>query len=263
MEWRDEAIVLAARPHGEGAAVVQLLTREHGRHAGLMHGGNSRGKRGVVEPGNRVDAVWRARLTEHLGRYTIEATRHYAADFMDDPARLAALSAACAVTETVIPEREPHPGLFEATGALLNALAAGEDDIWPAVYIQWELGLLRELGFGLDLNSCAATGELENLIYVSPRTGRAVSRAAGEPYKERMLSLPGFLRPDGRGGGAEAADFADGLKLTGFFLARHAFDPLDRPLPAARERLEVLIGRTAKSGDIDGDSGADTHSVGC
>ncbi len=259
MEWRDEAIVLAARPHGEGAAVVQLLTREHGRHAGLMHGGNSRSKRGVIEPGNRVDAVWRARLPEHLGRYTIEATRHYSADFMDDPARLAALSAACAVTETVIPEREPHPGLFEATGALLNALAAGEDDIWPAVYIHWELGLLRELGFGLDLTSCAATGEVENLIYVSPRTGRAVSRAAGDPYKERMLALPGFLRPDGRGGGAEAADFADGLRLTGHFLARHAFDPLDRPLPAARERLETLIGRAAKPGD----EGEDTHSSDC
>lgn len=245
MDWHDEGIVLAARPHGEGAAVVQLLTRDHGRHAGLVHGGASRSKRGSVEPGNRVDAVWRARLTEHLGRYTIEATRHHAAEFMDDPARLAALSAACAIAETVVPEREPHPGLYEATGILLDALSAGEDDIWPAVYIHWELGLLRELGFGLDLASCAATGEVENLVYVSPRTGRAVSRAAGDPYKERMLALPGFLRPDGRGGGAGAADFADGLRLTGFFLARHAFDPLDKPLPAARERLDTMIGRTS------------------
>ena len=247
MDWRDEGIVLAARPHGEGAAVGQLLTRDHGRHAGLMHGGDSRSKRGIVQPGNLVDAVWRARLTEHLGRYTIEPVRHVAAQFMDDPARLAALSAACAVVEAVIPEREPHPGLYAATGALLDALSGGERDIWPAVYIQWELGLLHELGFGLDLGSCAATGETENLIYVSPRTGRAVSRAAGEPYRERMLTLPSFLRPDGRGGGADDADFAAGLKLTGFFLARHAFDPLDRGLPAARERLDVLISRSSES----------------
>ena len=249
MEWRDEGIVLAARPHGEGAAVVQLLTRDHGRHAGLMHGGASRSKRGVVETGNRVDAVWRARLTQHLGRYTIEPMRHTASQFMDDPARLAALSAACAVVEAVIPEREPHPGLYAATGALLDALSDCERDIWPAVYIQWELGLLQELGFGLDLASCAATGETENLIYVSPRTGRAVSRAAGHPYRERMLTLPSFLRSDGRGSGADDADFAAGLKLTGFFLARHAFDPLDRGLPAARERLEVLIGRSTANSD--------------
>jgi DNA repair protein RecO (recombination protein O) len=254
MEWRDEGIVLAARPHGEGAAVVQLLTRDHGRHAGLMHGGTSRSKRGTVEPGNLVDAVWRARLNEHLGRYTIEPTRHLAAQFMDEPARLAALSAACAVVEAVIPEREPHPGLYDATRVLLDALSDTGLDIWPAVYIQWELGLLQELGFGLDLTSCVSTREVEDLIYVSPRSGRAVSRTAGHPYRERMLVLPRFLRPDGRGAGADDADFADGLKLTGFFLARHAFDPLDRGLPAARERLEVLISRASGSAD---DSNAD------
>ena len=249
MDWRDEGIVLAARAHGEGAAVVQLLTREHGRHAGLMHGGSSRSKRGMVEPGNLVDAAWRARLSEHLGNFTIETKRHYSAQFMDDPARLAALSAACAITEIVIPEREPHPGLFAATCALLDMLSDGEPDIWPAVYIQWELGLLQEMGFGLDLTSCAATGDVDNLIYVSPRTGRAVSQVAGQPYHERMLTLPRFLRPDGRGEGANDADFSVGLRLTGFFLARHAFDPLDRALPAARERLDVLISRHADKSD--------------
>jgi DNA repair protein RecO (recombination protein O) len=254
MEWRDEGFVLAARPHGEGAAVVQLLTRAHGRHAGLVHGGASRSKRGTVEPGNLVSAVWRARLSEHLGRYTVEATRHYAAQFMDDPARLAALSAACAVVETVIPEREPHPGLFEATGALFDALADGAPDIWPAVYIHWELGLLRELGFGLDLEKCAASGTSDDLAYVSPRTGRAVSRAAGTPYHERMLALPRFLAPGGRGEGADAHDFTSGLRLTAHFLARHAFDPLDRPLPAARGRLEVLISRGADAeSPVDGE----------
>lgn len=253
MEWRDEGFVLAARPHGEGAAVVQLLTRDHGRHAGLVHGGNSRAKRATVEPGNLVDAVWRARLTEHLGRFTIEPSRHYAAQIMDDPARLAALSAACAVTETVVPEREPHPGLFEATAALFDALTKGDGDIWPAVYIQWEMGLLRELGFGLDLQACAATGVTTELVYVSPRTGRAVSRAAGAPYAEKMLALPRFLQPDGRGGGVSDGDFTAGLRLTGHFLARHAFDPLDRPLPPARTRLESLIARGADTGGDDGE----------
>lgn len=254
MEWHDEGLVLAARPHGEGAAVVQLLTRAHGRHAGLVHGGASRSKRGTVEPGNLVSAVWRARLSEHLGRYTVEATRYYAARFMDDPARLAALSSACAVVEAAIPEREPHPGLFEATASLFDALAVGEADIWPAVYIHWELGLLRELGFGLDLAKCAATGTSEDLVYVSPRTGRAVSRASGEPYRERMLALPRFLAPDGRGEGADGDDFDAGLRLTGHFLARHAFGPLNRPLPASRGRLEALISRKPGApGPVDGE----------
>lgn len=252
MEWRDEGFVIAARPHGEGAAVVQLLTRDHGRHAGLVHGGASRSKRATVELGNLVDAVWRARLAEHLGRFTIEPCRHYAAQIMDDPARLAALSAACAVTEAVIPEREPHPGLFEATAALFDALTLGDTEIWPAVYIQWEMGLLRELGFGLDLQACAATGATTDLVYVSPRTGRAVSRAAGKPYADRMLALPRFLRPDGRGKGISEGDFTAGLHLTGHFLARHAFDPLDRPLPPARHRLVALVGR--ESGDSEKDT---------
>ncbi|MBN43853.1 MAG: DNA repair protein RecO [Alphaproteobacteria bacterium] len=241
MEWHDEGFVIAARPHGEGAAVIQLLTREHGRHAGLVHGGSSRSKRATVELGNLVDAVWRARLSEHLGRLTVEPSRHYAAQIMDDPARLAALSAACALTETVIPEREPYPGLFEATGALFDVLTNGDAEIWPAVYIQWEMGLLRELGFGLDLQACVATGVTTNLVYVSPRTGGAVSLEAGKPFADKMLVLPRFLQPDGRGDGAGTADFGAGLRLTGHFLARHAFDPLDRPLPLARSRLESLI----------------------
>ena len=142
-----------------------------------------------------------------------------------------------------MPEREPHPGLFDATGALFEALSDSDADIWPAVYIQWEMGLLRELGFGLDLHACAATGVTTELVYVSPRSGRAVSRVAGEPYAKRMLELPRFLQPGGRGHGADGADFGAGLRLTGHFLARHAFDLLDRPLPLARSRLEALISR--------------------
>ncbi len=246
MEWTDEAFVLAARRHGEGAAVAQLLTREHGRHAGLVHGGGSASKRALVEPGNRVQATWRGRLPEHLGRLTIEVERPYAAALMDDPARLAALAAACSVAEIALPEREPHPALFLATEALLNSLAETSDEIWPAVYIRWELGLLSEIGFGLDLSTCAATGQTDDLVFVSPRTGRAVSRAAGAPYEDKLLRLPAFLAPtEGAEITVSQSDIRDGLRLTAYFLARHVFDPLNRPLPSARDRLtDLLEGRS-------------------
>jgi DNA repair protein RecO (recombination protein O) len=240
MEWTDEAFVLAARRHGEGAAVVQLLTRDHGRHAGLVHGGGSASKRALVEPGNRVQANWRGRLPEHLGRVTLEVERSYAAALMDDPRRLSALASACAVGEVALPEREPHPAMFHATRALLDSLADTGDDVWPAVYIRWELGLLGELGFGLDLTSCAATGQTDDLVYVSPRTGRAVSRAAGEPYRDKLLALPAFLAPFG-GNGVTPRDIRSGIELTRYFLARHVFDPLNRPLPGARDRLTDLL----------------------
>lgn len=242
MEWTDEAFVLAARRHGEGAAVVQLLTRDHGRHAGLVHGGGSASKRALVEPGNRVQANWRGRLAEHLGRVTLEVERSYAASFMDDPRRLSALAAACAVAEVALPEREPHPAMFHATQALLDSLVDTGDDVWPAVYIRWELGLLGELGFGLDLSSCAATGQTDDLVFVSPRTGRAVSRAAGEPYQDKLLALPTFLAPSGGdGNGVTPSDIRNGVELTRYFLARHVFDPLNRPLPGARDRLTDLL----------------------
>jgi DNA repair protein RecO (recombination protein O) len=242
MDWTDEAFVLAARRHGEGAAVVQLLTKDHGRHAGLVHGGGSASKRALVEPGNRVHAAWRGRLPEHLGRLTLEVERPYAATLMDDPKRLSALAAMCAVAEIAMPEREPHPALFHATEVLLDSLAETTDDVWPAIYIRWELGLLSELGFGLDLSACAATGQTNDLIYVSPRTGRAVSREAGAPYEDKLLRLPGFLAPElGAGSSAAATDIRDGLRLTGYFLGRHVFDALNRPPPAARDRLMDLL----------------------
>ncbi len=243
MDWTDDAIVLAARPHGEGAAIVQLLTRAHGRHAGLVHGGAGRSKRATVEVGNRVHATWRARLAEHLGTMTLEATHFHAAALLDDPARLAALSAACAVAEGALPEREPHPALFAGMCALLDVLEAGSDAVWPAVYVRWELGLLGELGYGLDLTHCAATGASDDLLYVSPRTGRAVSRAAGEPYRDRLLALPGFLA--GRTAGDMATggrgEIADGLALTGHFLSVQVYAPFNRPPPPARDRLVALL----------------------
>ena len=231
IQWQDQGVVLSARPHGEAAAVVQLMTREHGRHAGLVHGGQSRRQRGVLQAGNRVTARWQARLAEHLGGLTVELETSYAARVLDDPARLAALLAATAVLERGLPEREAHPACYAGLVALLEALPG---DHWAETYVAWELALLAELGYGLDLERCAAGGANDQLAYVSPRSGRAVSLAAGEPYRERLLGLPGFLIGQGHGGDAEVAQ---GLQLTGFFLERFVFGPQDRPLPTPRQRL--------------------------
>ncbi len=231
MEWIDEGIVLSARPHGETAAVVQLLTRDHGRHAGLVRGGQGRRARGVLQTGNRVAVTWRARLADHLGAYTCELETSHAARLMNDPDRLAALTAAAAVSERALPEREAHRLCYDGFLALLAAL---ESDHWAEAYVGWELALLAELGFGLDLASCAAGGANDQLAYVSPRSGRAVSLAAGEPYREKLLTLPGFLA--GRGGGGPA-EVGQGLRLTGYFLQRLVFGPQDRPLPVPRQRL--------------------------
>ena len=235
MEWTDQGIVLAARKHGEGSAVVSLLTRRHGRHAGLVRGGAGRRARGVLQPGNRVEATWRARLAEHLGSLTCELLHPAAAALLGDGLRLGALSAACAIVESALPEREPHPAVFEGLGVLIAALEDGTEGAWATVYVKWELGLLRELGFGLDLERCAATGRNDRLAYVSPRSGRAVSLAAGEPYRNRLLPLPPFLLADG--GIGDRREIADGLRLTGYFLESHVFGHHGRRLPAARRRL--------------------------
>ncbi len=236
MKWEDEAVVLAARPHGETSAVVQLLTRSHGRHAGLVRGGQGARLRGVYQAGNLVSAAWSGRLAEHLGSFECELTCSYAARVMDESDRLAALSAATAVCEGAMPEREPHPACFDGLVALLEAL---ESEHWAEVYVRWELALLAELGFGLDLSGCAGGGDNDQLAYVSPRSGRAVSLSAGAPYREKLLALPGFLVGRGEGG---RTSVAEGLALTGFFLERHLFHPHDKPLPAARLRLEQRFG---------------------
>lgn len=235
MEWTDEAIVLAARPHGESAAVAILLTRDHGRHAGLVRGGLSGRGRGALQPGNLVLATWRARLAEHLGAFSLELAGSHAAELFDDPLRLAGLAAACAVAERGLPEREPHPRVFAGLAALIDAMRDPSlGDLWVAAYVRWELGLLADLGFGLDLAACAATGTNDDLAYVSPRTGRAVSLSAGEPYRDRLLALPDFLV--GRGGG-DGEDLAKGLALTGHFLERHVYHTQGEESPAARGRF--------------------------
>jgi DNA repair protein RecO (recombination protein O) len=256
MDWTDEAIILAVRPHGEGAAIVHLLTHGQGRHAGLVHGGASRSKRATVEVGNRVHAVWRARLAEHLGTLALEATHFHAAALLDDPARLAAMASACAVADAALPEREPHPGLFTGTCALFELLESAPDEVWPSAYVRWELGLLAELGYGLDLGRCAATGASDDLLYVSPRTGRAVSRAAGAPYRDKLLALPAFLggAMENREATDDESEIAAGLALTGHFLAAQVFAPFNRPPPPARDRLVARLVRATAQTEPEDDS---------
>ena len=227
MDWTDEGIVLSTRAHGETGLIAMLLTREHGRHAGLARGQKLRA---ALQPGTQVQARWRARLADHLGSYALEPTGATAALLIDDPLRLAALSSACAVLEVALPEREAHPPVFDGMLALLATLTG---DHWDAAYVQWEIGLLGALGFGLDLERCAASGRNDELAYVSPRSGRAVSLSAGEPYRERLLPLPGFLLGHGS---ADPAAVSQGLALTGHFLERSLFGQAHRPVPPARQR---------------------------
>jgi len=237
MDWSDEGIVLSARRHGESSAILELFTPHHGRHMGLVRGGASRRLRGTLQPGNSLKATWRARLSEHLGSYAVELKTSRAGALMEEPFALAGLSAACAVAG-IVPEREGHVALYEGFSLLLDCLA--DEDVWPAIFVRWELGLLQEMGFGLDLTSCAVTGGREDLIYVSPRSGRAVSRAAGEDYKDRLFHLPGFLIGS-QAGEATPAEVLAGFRLTGHFLERHLFGPSLGHLPDARARLSVRL----------------------
>ena len=241
--WEGPAIVLSARPHGEAGAVIGLLTEAMGRHPGLAKGGQSRAQAPLWQPGNLVDARWVARLSEQLGAVSAEMVHPAAALAMEDPLTLAVLSAACAVADGALPERVPQPETFHGLVRLVVSLAR-EPERAPEALVRWEMILLRELGYGLDLEACAATGEREDLPWVSPRTGRAVGRAAGEPYAGRLLALPGFLRTDRAANGP--GEWLEGLRLTAHFLERDAFGNLHRPLPAARirvqDRVAALVG---------------------
>jgi len=230
MEWEDDAYVLSARAHGESGAIVDLLTAEQGRFAAHVAGGGSKKLRAVLQPGMRVIARYRSRVSEQLGSASLEPVGEGPSALFDDADALAGLSAAAAVAAGALPEREAHPGVFYGLEALILGLA--HPHIWPAVYVRFEAGLLQELGFGLDLSRCAATGSTDDLIYVSPRTGRAVSRLAGEPYRDKLLKLPPFLL--GAQAGLSDGDVDLGLALTGHFLEQFVFAPLNRPLPPAR-----------------------------
>jgi DNA repair protein RecO (recombination protein O) len=237
MNWSDEAVVLSTRPYGETSTVLELFTRDHGRHLGLVYGGRSRRLRPVLQIGNHVEAIWRARLAEQLGHMTVELRKAYAAQVMEDAPALAGLASLAALAR-LLPERDPHPNLFEVTLFVLGFL--DDASVWPALLVRWELALLDELGFGLDLSSCAATGNTEDLAYVSPKSGRAVSRSAGEPFKERLLALPQFLR--GRVTGTVAlGELRAGLALTQYFLEQRILKPRELEMPGARARLVGLL----------------------
>jgi DNA repair protein RecO (recombination protein O) len=241
VEWEDEAFVLGARSHGETGGIVELLTLERGRFAAHVAGASSRRMKPLLQPGSKVAVRYRSRMADQLGSATVEAMGEGLSSLFDDPLALAGLSSAAAVAAGALPEREAHPGAFNAFEALTLAFSLTSD--WPAVYVQFEAGLLQELGFGLDLSKCAATGSSDDLIYVSPRTGRAVSRDAGEPYKDKLLSLPPFMLSSQQRLGP--GDVAAGLALTGHFLEAFVFAALNRPLPPARM---WLVDRLAAEG---------------
>ena len=233
MQWEDEAILLSARRHGEGALVLQLFTPYHGRHGGLVRGGASRKNRPTYQPGNHLAVIWRARLADQLGSVTAELITPNAALVMDRPVRLAALMSACALVEKALPDRDPHPDLYNLLRQLIDTLTTSS--VWATDYVRFELALLADLGFGLDLSSDA------DLVYVSPRTGRAVTKETAKGYEDRLLPLPGFLV--GRGDDDVNAAVRDGLKLAGHFLERHLFAALDRPVPEARLALVDKLSR--------------------
>lgn len=243
MEWSDDAIVLSARAYGETAALVAVLTRDHGRSVGMLPGGQGARRRPALEPGAHVHVRWRGRSPDGLGTWGMELESAVAARFLDDPGRLAALASACALCDACLPDREPHPALFDGLLALFTVL---DGPAWGEATVRWEIGLLAELGFALDLSACAVTGTPAGadgvndvLTHVSPRSGRAVSASAAEPYLDKLLPLPGFLA--GRGGGG-AGEVAAGLALTGYFLERSA---LHGPLPPPRLRLADIVRRAA------------------
>ncbi|MBU2581096.1 MAG: DNA repair protein RecO [Alphaproteobacteria bacterium] len=239
MEWTDEGIVISVRQHGETSAIAEVFTRAHGRVLGLVRGGRSRQMRPVLQIGNHVEVKWSARLSEHLGNFRMELQRGYAASAMDDPARLAALSSMCSLLR-LLPERDAHSSLYEVTMFVLGFL--DDVDVWPVLMVRWEMALLDELGYGLDLEECAATGSNDQLTYVSPKSGRAVSASAGEPYKNVLLPLPGFLIK-GRAGDVRLEDVRQGFDLIGFFLEKHLFTPKGERLPEVRLRMIDLVFR--------------------
>jgi DNA repair protein RecO (recombination protein O) len=242
MEWSDDAIVLSVRPHGETSAILEVLTQSHGRHLGLVRGGASRRSKPSLLPGNTLHVSWRARLNEHLGNFSVELMRARAGEMLESRDALAGLNAFCAVVSAALPEREVHQDVFGAATILLDAIQEDGFAHWGALYVRFEAGLLEALGFGLDLSCCASTGLTEDLVYVSPRTGRAVSLAAGDPYKDRLFPLPKFLLGTQNAIPANA-EVAAGLRLTGHFLLERLLHPNGREMPPARLQLDGLAAR--------------------
>ena len=240
MEWRDEGVLLSVRKHGEGSAIIEVFTAEHGRHAGLVRGGGSRKMSPILQPGAQLSVEWKARLEDHLGSYTVDPIKSRAVPIMGDRAALAAMGSIASLLCLGLPEREAHHRLYARTLDLMDTL--GETSDWPARYALWENALLTDMGFGLDFSECAATGATQDLIYVSPKSGRAVSRDGGKDYVDRMLPLPRFLNMDDPTENQDAV--TDSLRTTGHFLEVWLMPALGRnKLPSARERLIAALTR--------------------
>jgi DNA repair protein RecO (recombination protein O) len=241
--WSSDAIALSARKFGENDAILDILTPDRGRASGMVYGGSGKTKRSMLEPGSRLHVAWKSRNDDELGHFeTLEARGRGPSDLMDDPAALAALSSTASLLVATTPERSACFGLYEATEILLDALS--DTQSWPALYIRWEQGLLAELGFGLDLSKCAMTGTMEDLAWVSPKTGRAACRSAGEPFADKLLVLPPFLL--GAQNKPQSGDVADGFALTGHFIARELLDPVRKTMPDARARLIFSLGKSGR-----------------
>lgn len=237
MEWRDEGALLSVRGHGESAAIIEVFTARHGRHAGVVRGGGGRRMAPVLQLGAQLDLTWKARLDEHLGAFAVEPIQSRAAGMLGDRCALSGLTAVCALLCFALPEREPQAALYAGSLALLDRLGAGPG--WEPDYLFWEIGLLETLGYGLDLDRCAVTGSRDDLIYVSPKSGRAVSRAGAGDWADRLLPLPPCLRG---AAGATRAEVIAGLRVSGHFLATRLAPALgERPLPEARRRLVGLL----------------------
>jgi len=238
MEWIDDGIVLGVKRHGETSVILELMTQARGRHLGLVRGGVGTRLRGVLQPGNSLRATWRARLDEHLGNYAVEGVNLRAAGFLTAAHAVHGVTHLAALCR-LLAEREPHAAIYGALEEILDHLE--EPRLAAPAIARFELAFLAELGFGLDLESCAATGTTAELVYVSPRSGRAVSRAAGEAYHDKLMALPAFLRDDAMP--ASPADLASAFALTGFFLDRHAFAPRGLTVPEARAQFVTTIAR--------------------
>lgn len=239
--WQDEAALLAVRPFGETSVIIEVFSAAHGRHAGVVRGGTSRKVAPILQPGAQLAVGWKARLESHLGSFSVEPIRSRAAAAMGDRLALAGLNAVCGLLAMVLPEREAHPPLYERTIALLDLL--GQSEVWPLAYLRWEEALLEEMGFGLDLSACAATGINEELAYVSPKSGRAVSRQAAGEWADRLLPLPDVLA---RKGNASNLEIVRALGTTGYFIEHRLIKGLgDRPMPVSRARLIEAITRAA------------------
>ncbi len=235
MEWKDQGIVIGTRKHGETSLIVEIMTRDHGRHLGLVRGGRSRRKQPFLQPGNSVEASWRARLDEHLGTWQLEPTELRAAQLMETPTGIFGIQTLAAHLR-LLPERDAHQHLFEALEVVLSHLQ--DPPVAAALLARFELAILDDLGFGLDLTKCAVSGSTQDLTHVSPKTGRAVCREVAEPWLDKLLPLPVFLLAGGNRSETGKEDIMAGYNLAGHFLARHVYEP--RAIQPPNERASFL-----------------------